>query len=117
RHRRPAAGHRQPEASAAQAAQLQREQALALVRDNQAVHVEDLHIAWMVHNRWLARAVHDAGWAQFVRLLQEKADLSGVRQHPRPGPQRRDQHPRRRACGEAKRPWSPYQSSPTRGSG
>lgn len=49
-------------------------QALMLVRDNQAVHVEDLNIAGMVRNRRLARAIHDAGWAQFVRLLQEKAE-------------------------------------------
>lgn len=48
-------------------------QALRLVRENQAVHVEDLNIAGMVRNRWLARAIHDAGWAQFVRLLEEKA--------------------------------------------
>jgi putative transposase len=52
-------------------------QALALVRDNQAVHVEDLNIAGMVRNRGLARAVSDAGWAQFVRLLEEKAERYG----------------------------------------
>jgi putative transposase len=39
-------------------------QALTLVRDNQAVHVEDLNIAGMVKNRSLARAIHDAGWAE-----------------------------------------------------
>jgi putative transposase len=56
-------------------------QALRLVRDNQAIHVEDLHIAGMVRNRRLARAVHDAGWAQFVRLLQEKAARYGRAVH------------------------------------
>lgn len=40
-------------------------QALSLVRDNQAVYVEDLNVAGMVRNRRLARAIHDAGWAQF----------------------------------------------------
>ena len=48
-------------------------QALTMVRDNQVIHVEDLNVAGMVCNRRLARAIHDAGWAQFVRLLQEKA--------------------------------------------
>jgi putative transposase len=52
-------------------------QALNLVRDNQAVHVEDLNIVGMVRNRRLARAIHDAGWAQFVRLLEEKAERYG----------------------------------------
>jgi putative transposase len=52
-------------------------QALNLVRENQAVHVEDLNIAGMVSNRRLARAIHDAGWAQFVRLIDEKAERYG----------------------------------------
>ncbi len=49
-------------------------QALTLVRDNQAIHVEDLNITGMVGNRRLARAISDAGWAQFIRLLHEKAE-------------------------------------------
>lgn len=53
------------------------EQALRLIRENQAVHVEDLNIAGMVRNRRLARAVHDAGWAQFIRLIEEKAKKYG----------------------------------------
>jgi putative transposase len=52
-------------------------QALALVRDNQVIHVEDLHIAGMVRNRRLARAISDAGWAQFVRIMAEKTDRYG----------------------------------------
>lgn len=52
-------------------------QALTLVRDNQAVHVEDLNTAGMVRNRRLARAISDAGWAQFVRLIEEKAERHG----------------------------------------
>ncbi|HEV7906782.1 MAG TPA: transposase [Pseudonocardiaceae bacterium] len=56
-------------------------QALALVRDNQAVHVEDLNITGMVRNRRLARAIHDAGWAQFVRLIKEKAARYGRTVH------------------------------------
>jgi putative transposase len=52
-------------------------QALPLVRDNQAVHVEDLNVAGMLGNRRLARAIQDAGWAQFVRLIEEKARKYG----------------------------------------
>lgn len=46
-------------------------------KNNQAVHVEDLNVAGMARNRRLARAVHDAGWAQFVRLIEEKARKYG----------------------------------------
>ncbi|WP_286137645.1 RNA-guided endonuclease TnpB family protein [Mycobacterium sp. IS-3022] len=49
-------------------------QALALVRDNQVIHVEDLNISGMVQNRRLARAISDVGWGQFVRIIGEKAD-------------------------------------------
>ncbi|WP_206789128.1 RNA-guided endonuclease TnpB family protein [Amycolatopsis sp. MtRt-6] len=56
-------------------------QALVLVRENQAVHVEDLNIAGMVGNHRLARAILDAGWAQFVRLLEEKAERHGRTVH------------------------------------
>jgi putative transposase len=55
----------------------QHKQALALVRENQVIHVEDLSIAAMVRNRRLARAISDAGWAQFVRIIGEKADRYG----------------------------------------
>jgi putative transposase len=56
-------------------------QALALVRDNQVIHVEDLNIAGMVRNRRLARAISDAGWGQFVRVTAEKADRYGRTMH------------------------------------
>lgn len=49
-------------------------QALQLVRENQTVYVEDLHVAGMARNRKLARAISDAGWGQFVRILEEKAE-------------------------------------------
>ena len=47
--------------------------ALRLIRDNQAVYVEDLAISGLGRTR-LAKSVHDAGWATLVRLLQEKAE-------------------------------------------
>nr|WP_232328165.1 transposase [Kibdelosporangium sp. MJ126-NF4] len=52
-------------------------QALTLLRENQVVYVEDLNIVGMARNRRLARAIHDAGWSQFVRLLEEKAERFG----------------------------------------
>lgn len=52
--------------------------ALTLIRENQAVYVEDLNISGMVANRQLARAISDVGRGQFVRLLQEKAERQVV---------------------------------------
>ena len=46
--------------------------ALQLIRENQAVHVEDLSIVGMARTR-LGKSVHYAAWGQFVRLLEEKA--------------------------------------------
>jgi len=56
-------------------------QALALVRENQVIHVEDLNIAGMVKNRRLVRAISDAGWGQFVKIIGEKADRYGRTVH------------------------------------
>ena len=52
--------------------------ALRLIRENQAVAVEDLAVAGLARTR-LAKSVHDAGWAMFVRLLEEKAAQHGRR--------------------------------------
>lgn len=57
-------------------------QALALVRENQVIHVEDLNIAGMVKNRRLARGISDAGWGQLVKIIGEKADRYGRTVHP-----------------------------------
>jgi len=46
--------------------------ALRLIRENQAVAVEDLAVAGLARTR-LAKSVHDAGWGMLVRLLGEKA--------------------------------------------
>ena len=56
-------------------------QALALVRENQVIHVENLNIVGMVKNRRLARVISDAGWGQFVRIIGEKADRYGRAVH------------------------------------
>jgi putative transposase len=46
--------------------------ALRLIRENQTIAVEDLAVAGLARTR-LAKSVHDAGWATFVRLLEAKA--------------------------------------------
>ncbi|MFY9920068.1 MAG: transposase, partial [Mycobacterium sp.] len=56
-------------------------QALALVRENQVIHVEDLNIAGMVRNRRLARVISDAAWGQFIQIITEKADQYGRTVH------------------------------------
>ena len=52
--------------------------ALRLIREHQAVAVEDLATAGLARTR-LARSVHDASWGLFVRLLEEKAAQHGRR--------------------------------------
>jgi putative transposase len=52
--------------------------ALRLIRENQTIAVEDLAVAGLARTR-LAKSVHDAGWAMFVRLLEAKAPSTAVR--------------------------------------
>jgi putative transposase len=43
------------------------------------VALEDLRVCNMVKNHHLARAISDAGWSQFVNILELKAESAGVR--------------------------------------
>ncbi|MEV2220323.1 transposase [Nocardia vinacea] len=43
-----------------------------LVKTHDRLVLEDLHVAGLLRNRRLARAISDAGWADFARLLRYK---------------------------------------------
>ncbi|MBD2636616.1 IS200/IS605 family element transposase accessory protein TnpB [Limnothrix sp. FACHB-881] len=44
-----------------------------IVRENQAIVLEDLNVSGMVKNRKLARAISDAGWYSFRQMIEGKS--------------------------------------------
>jgi putative transposase len=53
--------------------------ALQLVREYDAIYLEDLQVANMVRNQRLAKSISDAGWSAFRTILECKAAYAGKR--------------------------------------
>jgi putative transposase len=53
--------------------------ALKIVREFDAIAVEDLNVKGMVKNPHLAKSISDAGWSQFIVILSNKAEEAGRR--------------------------------------
>ena len=48
-----------------------------IIRENQTICVESLHVKAMVKHPTLAKAIHDVGWGAFVRMLEYKSTWYG----------------------------------------
>ncbi|MDP3286209.1 MAG: RNA-guided endonuclease TnpB family protein [Desulfobacterales bacterium] len=48
-----------------------------LIRENQAIHLEELMVKNMVKNRCLSKAISDSGWGEFIRQLAYKSEWYG----------------------------------------
>ena len=54
---------------------------LQLVRENQAIHIEDLAITNMVRNHNFAKSISDVGWGGFIDMLEYKGAWYGCHIH------------------------------------
>ena len=52
-----------------------------IIRENQFIFSEDLHIKGMVKNHNLAKAIHDMGWYELTRQLTYKAEWNSKVYH------------------------------------
>jgi putative transposase len=62
-----------------QRADFRHKTALALLRANETIYLEDLRVANLVRNRHLAKSISDAGWTAFRTILEGKAAYAGRR--------------------------------------
>ena len=49
-----------------------------LVRENQAIAVEDLNVSGMLKNHHLARSISEVSWSEFFRMIEYKCEWHGV---------------------------------------